>query len=200
MEAAVAGIGILDILLALRLVILHAVKERERKDEPFLVFPPVIRDVLPVHLIAHRAVPVHVPHQGIQEGRAVAHRIGAADEAADARSHDHVDRELVLFQIIESADRRRALGTTPAQDEGHRRPAFSDFIHPAPHVPDRLHVGRVQSEAGRRRILTVEGRGQQEKKEQKQISLHNVIHGCAGRRAGRRPQGYPRPGRRGWWR
>ena len=166
METSVAGIGILDVLLALRLVVFHAVEERERQDEAFLILAPVVRDVLPVHLVAHRAVPVHIPHQGIQESGAVAHRIHAADEAADARSNDHVDRELVLFQIIEGADRRRALGSAPAQDEGHRGPAFSDFIHATPHLPDRLRVGRVQPEAGRRRILAEQGHGQEGKKEQ----------------------------------
>ena len=156
-------------------------------------------DVFPVDPVAHRAVPVDVPHQGVQEIGGVAHRVDAADEAADARSHDHVHRELVLFQVLERAHGSRPLGAAAAQDEGQRGPALPDPFHPGLHLGDGLLVGRVQAEAGGRGGLRRQDRGSEQEQE-KQISLHGTKRGCAARPGGRRRRRCPRPGTRGWWR
>ena len=198
MQLAVRGIGVADVFLELVLEVLDAVIEREGQGEPFLVSPEAVRDVFPINPVAHRPFPVDVPHQGVQEFRAVAHRVDAADEAADARPDDHVHRELILFQVLERPDGRRALGTAAAQDEGQRGPVLADLRHPGLHLGDGLVVGRVQSEAGGRGGLRRQDRGSEQEKDE-QVFLHQFKHGCAARPAGRRRRRCPRPGMPGWW-
>ena len=162
MQLAVRGIGVADVFLELVLEVLDTVEEREGQGELFLVPPAAVRDILPVDPVAHRAVPVDVPHQRVEEIRGVAHRIDAADEAADTRSYDHVHRKLVLLQVLERPHRRSALGTAAAEDEGEGGPALADLRHPGLHFADCLFVGRVQAEAGGRSGLRRQDRGQEQ--------------------------------------
>ena len=196
-EPAVRLVVVPDIFGELVPVILDAVIEREGEDELLLVFPSGIGDVLPVHLVAHGPVPVQVPHQRVQEFRRVADGIHSADETADGGSDDHVDRELVLFQVFERTHGRSALGTAAAEYQGYGGAFLPDLIHPGPHGRDRIGIGRVQAESGGGLVLR-SGKKRDEKAQKEGDSFHSQsIRDCAGRPAGRRQRGCPPRGRRG---
>ena len=130
--------------------------ERHGEHVLFLVHLGRVGNVILRDLVAERQVPVHRGDQRIQVIDVVAQGVQAADQAAHAGTHDHVDGNLLLLQITDHAHVRSPLGPASAEHQGHRRPMLgpADPVQFLPHffkchsIPFRIHTGRGELRAG----------------------------------------------------
>ena len=120
--------------------------ERQGDEIALLAHLLVVGDEVLADLVGKGLVPVHPAHQRVQFIRAVTQGVQAADKASHAGAQNHVDRNLLLLQILDYGHVRSSLGPAAAEHEGDSRTLFlpADVFHLFPYLDEDDGVfGRI---------------------------------------------------------